>query len=153
MIFEQRVVVPEHSDRIWDFLMDVVALSRCVPDVQSFEMIDADTFAGTLRVKVGPVGMNLSGMVKVVERERDSLRCRMNVKADEKRLNSSVSAEVTMTLVRISEKETEILIHTDSSVFGKLGEFGQAVMRRKADQLAAEFARNLAVAIGVPSRG
>jgi carbon monoxide dehydrogenase subunit G len=38
---------------------------------------------------------------------------------------------------------TKIVMHTDASVLGKLGEFGQAVMRRKADQILQEFGRNL----------
>jgi len=68
----------------------------------------------------------------------------MNVQAAEKRLNSAVSAHATMTLVERSASETEVNIHTESSILGKLGEFGQAVMRKKADQIVAEFARNMA---------
>src|SRR5438067_6021279 len=33
-------------------------------------------------------------------------------------------------------------IYTDAAILGKLGEFGQAVMRKKADQIIAEFARD-----------
>ncbi|MGP1674943.1 MAG: hypothetical protein ACTS8Z_07005, partial [Candidatus Limnocylindrales bacterium] len=67
------------------------------------------------------------------------------------RLNSAVSAHATITLVPLSERETELQIHTESSILGKLGEFGQAVMRRKADQIVGEFARNMAKAIDSPA--
>ena len=33
---------------------------------------------------------------------------------------------------------------------GKLGEFGQAVIRKKADQMIAEFARNLSAQVTAP---
>lgn len=144
MILDQQVVVPAAADRVWEFLMDIPAVSRCVPGVESIERLDDDTFAGMLKVRVGPIGVTLNGKVIVVERDRDHLRSRMDVQAAEKRLNSAVSAHATVTLIARSDSETEVHIHTESSILGKLGEFGQAVMRKKADQIIGEFARNMA---------
>ena len=75
----------------------------------------------------------------------------MNVSAAEKRIASTVSAKATMTLVPRGEHETEVHIHTEASILGKLGEFGQAVMRRKADQVMAEFARNMQRELAEPA--
>jgi carbon monoxide dehydrogenase subunit G len=144
VILDQQVVVPAPVDRVWDFLMDIPAVSRCVPGVESIERLDPDTYLGSLKVKVGPIGVTLTGKVIVTERDREALRSRMDVQAAEKRLNSAVSAHATMTLVELAPSETEVRIHTESSILGKLGEFGQAVMRKKADQIVAEFARNVA---------
>ena len=144
MILDQQVVIPAASERVWEFLMDIPAVSRCVPGVESFERLDDDTYLGSLKVRVGPIGVTLNGKVIVVERDREQLRSRMDVQAAEKRLNSAVSAHATMTLVARSDSETEVRIHTELSILGKLGEFGQAVMRKKADQIIAEFARNMA---------
>jgi carbon monoxide dehydrogenase subunit G len=144
VILDQQVVIPASADRVWEFLMDIPAVSRCVPGVESIDRIDDDTFAGALKVRVGPIGVTLNGKVIVVERDREQLRSRMDLQAAEKRLNSAVSAHATMTLVARSAAETEVNIHTESSILGKLGEFGQAVMRKKADQIIAEFARNMA---------
>ena len=151
MILDQKVVVQAAPERVWEFVMDIPAVSRCVPGVESFEKVDDDTFLGSLKVKVGPIGVKLSGKVIVVERDRENLRSRMDVQAAEKRLNSAVSAHATITLVPLSETETELQIHTESSILGKLGEFGQAVMHRKADQIVGEFARNMAKAIDSPA--
>ena len=149
MILDQQVVVQAAPDRVWDFLMDIAAVSACVPGVEAFEKLDEDTYAGAMKVKVGPIGIRLNGKVLVTERDREQYRSRMDIQAAEKRLNSAVSAHATLTLVPRSETETEIRIHTESSILGKLGEFGQAVMRRKADQIVGEFAKNMAAAIGV----
>ena len=148
MILDQQVVVPAAPDRAWDFLMDLAAVSACVPGVEAFEKLDENTYAGAMKVKVGPISVRLNGKLIVTERDRGEYRTRMDVQAAEKRLNSAVSAHATLTLVPRSETETEIHIHTESSILGKLGEFGQAVMRRKADQIVGEFARNMARTIG-----
>jgi carbon monoxide dehydrogenase subunit G len=151
VILDQKVVVQAPPERVWEFVMDIPAVSRCVPGVESFERIDDDTFLGSLKVKVGPIRIKLNGKVLVVERDRENLRSRMDIQAAEKRLNSAVSAHATLTLVPLSETETELQIHTESSILGKLGEFGQAVMRRKADQIVGEFARNMVKAIAIPA--
>lgn len=143
MIVDQRVTIAAPVERVWEFMMDVPAVSRCVPGVESFEAIDDDTFEGALKIKVGPIGVRLQGRVVVVERDRENLRSQMNVSAAEKRIASTVSAKATMDLTSLGPEQTELAIHTEASILGKLGEFGQAVMRRKADQVIAEFARNM----------
>lgn len=143
MILDQQVTIAAPVDRVWDFMMDIPAVSRCVPGVESFEAIDPDTYQGALKVKVGPIGVRLSGRVVVVERDRENLVSRMDVSAAEKRISSTVNAKATMTLVPRTDAETDVVIHTEASILGKLGEFGQAVMRRKADQIMGEFAKNM----------
>jgi carbon monoxide dehydrogenase subunit G len=147
VILDQKVTIQAPVDTVWAFVNDMAAVSRCVPGVESFEKVDDDTYLGALKVKVGPIGVTLNGKVIVVERDRENLRARMDVQAAEKRLNSAVSAHATLTAVPRSPSETELQIHTETSILGKLGEFGQAVMRKKADQIVEEFARNMAKAI------
>ena len=147
MILDQTVTVQAPVDKVWDFVTDMEAVSRCVPGVESFQKVDDTTYLGALKVKVGPIGVTLNGKVIVVERDRENFRARMQVQAAEKRLNSAVNAQAVLTAVPRSENETELQIHTESSILGKLGEFGQAVMRRKADQIVEEFAQNMAKAI------
>ena len=143
MILDQKVTVQAPVERVWEFMNDIPAVSRCVPGVESFEQVDANTYLGALKVKVGPIGVKLQGKVTVAEQDRENLVSRLDVTAAEKRISSTVNAKATMTLVPKGDNETEVNIHTDASILGKLGEFGQAVMKRKADQVMAEFARNM----------
>ena len=48
-----------------------------------------------------------------------------------------------MELKEISPKETELVVETDVSILGKIGEFGQPIIRRKADQMLKEFVNNI----------
>jgi carbon monoxide dehydrogenase subunit G len=150
MIVDQQVTIAAPVDRVWEFMMDIPSVSRCVPGVESFEAIDDDTYQGALKVKVGPIGVRLQGKVVVAERDRENLRSQMNVSAAEKRIASTVTARATMQLVPLSENETQLNIHTEASILGKLGEFGQAVMRRKADQVMGEFAKNMQRELATP---
>lgn len=142
MIVDQKATIPAPVEDVWAFVNDIPAVSKCVPGVEEFSKIDDDTFEGALKVRVGPIGVRLQGKILVVERDLENLTSAMNVSATEKRINSTVTAKATMKLVPISDRETELNIHTEASILGKLGEFGQAVMKRKADQMVGEFAKN-----------
>lgn len=147
MIIDSTTTIPAPVERVWDFVMDIPAVSRCVPGVEAFERVDDDTFEGTLKVKVGPVTVRLEGRIVVAERDRDRFVSRLEISARERRIASSVSATTTLTLLPTADGSTEMRVHTDASILGKLGEFGQSVMRRKADQMVAEFAKNAAVEV------
>ena len=143
MLVDQKTVVSASVDRVWEFLTDIPSVSRCMPGVEEFQAVDGETFEGTVKVRVGPISVRLQGQISVVERDRDNLRSRVEIKATEKRISSTVSARTTMELRSIDEAHTELHVVTEASILGKLGEFGQAVMRRKADQMLEEFVANM----------
>lgn len=128
--------------------MDVPAVSRCVPGVEAVSEIDPDTYAGALKIKVGPIALRLEGKIVVAERNRDAWQARMDVQAADRRVNGAVNGKMQMHLLPRPDNQTDLAIHTDVAILGKLGEFGQAVIRKKADQMMAEFARNLAREVG-----
>ncbi|HEY3062513.1 MAG TPA: SRPBCC family protein [Chloroflexota bacterium] len=150
MIIDQRVTISAPTERVWDFMMDVPAVSRCLPGVETVTQVDSDTYAGALQVKVGPIAVRLEGRVVLAEQDADSRRARMELKAADKRVNGAVNARMLMQLHPRDDGQTDLAIHTDATVMGKLGEFGQAVIRKKADQMVAEFARNLSAQVALP---
>lgn len=142
MIVDQRVTINAPIDRAWDFLMDIPAVSKCVPGVESIEEIDKDNYVGALKVRVGPIGVKLEGRVIVAERDPEQKRAQLNVEAADKRIRGAVNGKTVMHLEEV-ENGTDLVVHTDVSILGKLGEFGQAVMRKKADQIIRQFAQNV----------
>ncbi len=148
MIIDQRVTIPASVDKVWGFMMDVPAVSKCVPGVESVTQVDPSTYRGALKIKVGPIGVRLEGNVIMAEQDEAAKRARMDVQAADKRVNGAVNARMRMELAPADGgAQTDVAIHTDANVMGKLGEFGQAVIRKKADQILHEFANNLSAAV------
>jgi len=52
-----------------------------------------------------------------------------------------------MTLSEKSSATTELTIVTDAQVLGKIGNFGQPIIRKKADQTVNEVGENLRAAL------
>ena len=148
MLLEHRITVPARADRFWAFMMDIPSVSRCVPGVGDVTRIDDQTYAGIMSVRVGPIAIKLDGRVILAERDETARRARMDLQAADKRINGAVNARMRMHLATAAASdETDVQIQTDANVMGKLGEFGQAVIRKKADQIVQEFANNLSAAV------
>jgi carbon monoxide dehydrogenase subunit G len=147
MIIDQIIAVPAPSNAVWSFVMDLPAVAQCMPGVESVEEIDLDHYTGTVSTSVGPVTLRFQGKVSVVERNQETLQAQLQMHGTDRR-SGSVSATMTMTLVPQEDATTEMRIHTDAAIFGTIGEFGQPVIRKKADQILKQFAANLAGQLG-----
>ena len=90
MIIDQRITIPAAPVRVWDLMMDVPAVSRCVPGVDSTTRVDDDNYRGSLRVKVGPISLRLEGTIVVTERNRDAWEAHMEAQAADRRVNGGL---------------------------------------------------------------
>lgn len=147
MRLENSCVVPASREETWNFLTDVATAAMCVPGVADVAADGDNCYRGTLKARVGPMGINLSGTVRVEEQDPDEGRARYLVEASDRRLGGGVKTEMTVRLRSSSLTETEMVIETDTTFMGRLGELGQPVIRRKAQSTIEEFARNLAQAL------
>jgi carbon monoxide dehydrogenase subunit G len=146
--FTQECLIPVARERLWDLLMDVPTVSRCVPGVGAVEAVGDNAYQGGIEVKVGPIRLSLQGTITVEEQDRSEWRARMRAEANDRRLGGGIRARLHLTLLP-AEAGTRVRIDTDLTVLGKIGEFGQPLIRNKADTLLEEFARNLGAALAV----
>ena len=115
-----------------------------LPGVEDVRPLDQDDYLGIIRLRVGPIGLRLEGKVSVTSRDRDAWRAAMRAEGADKSVGGSVKATIGMALHELAPTQTELVVDTDAQVLGRLGEFGQPVMRKKADSMMQEFARNVA---------
>jgi carbon monoxide dehydrogenase subunit G len=140
--FTQECVIPVERERLWDFLMDVPKVGRCVPGAEAIEAIDGNAYKGELKVKVGPIRLSLQGTITVEEADGNTGRARMRAEANDRRLGGGIRARMSLALSS-AEIGTRVQIDTDLAVLGKIGEFGQPVIKKKADALLEDFVRNV----------
>ncbi len=148
MKFEHSATIAAPIERVWAFLMDVPSVAKCAPGVESVEPLGNDRYRGTLKISVGPIRLALQGDVYIVEKDEAARKASMRADAADRRAGGAVKAVINMAL---SETEgvqgTQLRLETDAQVMGRIGEFGQPIIRKKAEQMMNEFAKNLEQAI------
>ena len=150
MKLENRCTVPANADATWEAVMDIPRAAACVPGIGEVTTHDGDKFEAVMRIRVGPISLNLAGTIQVLEQDRQQGEARFLVEAADRRVGGAVKSEVEMRVVPQEGGETELVILSDTTFMGRLGELGQPIIRRKANTTLEDFARNLAKLVNNP---
>lgn len=151
MRFEHQAVIPAPKEKVWAFLMDVPKVAKCVPGVEGVESLGGDRYRGSMRVSVGPIKLTIRGDAEIVEKDEAAGKASMQANGVDQKNSGAVKAVMTMTVQesRNGASSSELHMTTDAQVMGRLGEFGQPIIRKKADQMMNQFAQNLSQQIGL----
>ena len=144
MNFEHHCTVPVARKTLWDFLMDVPQMAACIPGVSEVVATGEDQYAGRMKVTFGPIRLTLQGELRIQELDQAHWRAVGRAEANDRRVGGGVHISAALTLVEQEEAQTQLSIQTEARLMGKLGEFGQPVIRKRADKIVTEFARNVA---------
>jgi uncharacterized protein len=148
MNFTHKITVPAPRDKVWAFVMDIPRVGRCIPGVEKVEALGDNRYRGTVKQRVGPISVTLEGTMTVVEADEQAGRAALTAEGADKRIGGAVRAKMNMNVRELSASETELTVESDVNVLGRLGEFGGAVIKKKADQSMEQFAQNIRTQVG-----
>ena len=146
MKFEQTVALDAAPDKVWAFVMDVPSMAKCIPGVDSVEDLGNEKYKVVMKIRVGPIGLTLQSELSVVEKNEATRTAALRVDAADKRVGGAVKATMTMHL-EPTGSGTTMQVSTDAQVMGRIGDFGQPIIRKKADQMLGEVSENLKKAL------
>jgi carbon monoxide dehydrogenase subunit G len=129
--------VPAGIDDAWATFMDLERVGSCFPGAV-VTSVDESGFAGTVKVKLGPIALQYAGTGEFLERDDAAHRAVIEAKGKDKRGNGTAGATVTVQLAPSGEG-TRIDVTTDLSVTGKPAQFGRGVMQDVSDKLLQQF--------------
>ncbi len=136
-------VVPASREATWTLVMDIPKAATCIPGLKDITPDGEARYQATLQAKVGPMGMNLSGVITVLSQDAESGEAHFLVEANDRRVGGGVKTNMSMKVTAKSPTETELEIVADTTFMGRLGELGQPLIRRKARNTLEDFSKNL----------
>jgi carbon monoxide dehydrogenase subunit G len=143
--FEHRIQVPAPKDRVEAFLDDFERAALCLPGVQDVKDLGDGLWEGRVRIKVGPLGFNISVQARP-ERGTDG-RWRVKGEGKDARIAAGVKAAMEAESIATGDAATEVLVSADVQFSGALAGLGQPLIKKKADAMVLEFAENLRKAL------
>jgi carbon monoxide dehydrogenase subunit G len=125
-------------ERGWKFLLDPRAVVPCLPGAELGEVIDACTFTGHMKVKVGPVTLVYKGRLQFTEIDEAAHRVKLVGEGTDK--SGGGSAQLAMeSVVRAIDGATEVAFFSKVDVAGRIVQFGRGMMLGVAQQLFKQF--------------
>ncbi|KAK1185376.1 SRPBCC family protein [Streptomyces sp. NBS 14/10] len=151
MKLENTFSIPVAVDDAWKILLDVERVAPCVPGA-TLTGGDGDEHHGTIKVKLGPIGLTYQGTVTFVTRDERAGVVVLEAGGRETRGNGTAKARVTCRLSATGTARTDVRVETELNITGKPAQFGRgplaevsaALMDRFADSLATELSLNSA---------
>ena len=146
MQLENSFSVNALPDRVFAYLLDVNSVVGCVPGAELVEVVDASTFKGKVKVKVGPITVAYSGTAKIVDRDDAARSATLEAEGRETTGPGSARAKA---LMKVDAEGTGsvVKITTDYSIAGRVAQFGRGVMedvsRRIVNDMAACIKANV----------
>jgi carbon monoxide dehydrogenase subunit G len=137
MELSDSFTVPVSADRLWEVLTDVERIAPCVPGFDLKEVDDPD-YRGTMKVKVGAIGMAYDTTITFVERDDSARRVVLSVKGKERRGPGGVDARVTSTLTENGAETTAEMV-TDVQITGRISQFGRGIIADVNSRLTEQF--------------
>ncbi|SDP73705.1 Carbon monoxide dehydrogenase subunit G [Pedococcus dokdonensis] len=138
MELNHSFTVPADVATTWATFMDLPLVGGCFPGATVTEVTE-EGFAGTVKVKLGPIALVYSGTGSFLERDDTAHRAVIEAKGKDKRGNGTAGATVTIQLSEAGAGSTRADVQTDLAVTGKPAQFGRGVMQDVSDKLLGQF--------------
>jgi Uncharacterized conserved protein len=149
MHLENSFDVPVSIDDMWALLMDIRRVASCMPGA-SLKDVDGDVFSGSVKVKLGPIGLTYDGTARFVAKDESRRLATIEAEGRDRRGNGAARATVCATLSESSGMETHVTVLTDLDITGKPAQFGRGVISDVSARLIGQFAENLSKELTVP---
>jgi uncharacterized protein len=150
VLIDSSFQVPVGMDDVWAALLDIERIAPCLPGASIDENRGDGEYAGSMRVKLGPITSTFRGTLRVAEADERARRSVIEASARDTRGQGAAAATITSTLEPDGEG-TRVAVRTDMKLAGTAAQFGRGVVDDVSQKLMAQFADRLADEIRNPS--
>jgi uncharacterized protein len=139
MQLENKFTIEAPIEKAWEALNTPETIAPCFPGATLTEY-EGDTFAGTVKVKLGPISMTYKGKGTYKERDDANHRVVIDASGRDSRGNGTAEATVTGTMEADGPDKTAVTMVTDMKITGRPAQFGRGVINDVADKIIGQFA-------------
>jgi carbon monoxide dehydrogenase subunit G len=149
MQIENSFAVKAAPDRVYEFLLDVNNVVRCVPGAELSEVVDPNTFKGKVRIKVGPVTVSYNGTARITSRDAGTRTATLEAEGRETTGSGTAQATTVMAVAADGDSST-VTLTTDFTVVGRVAQFGRGIMEDVSRHLVGQAAECIQSTLETP---
>jgi len=143
MKLENNFTIDAPVEKAWAALNNPETVAPCFPGA-TLTTYEGDSFAGTVKVKLGPIAMTYKGKGTYVTRDEAAHEVVIEANGRDSRGNGTANATVTASLAADGADKTAVSMVTDMTITGKPAQFGRGVISDVADKIITQFAECVA---------
>jgi carbon monoxide dehydrogenase subunit G len=137
--FENAFVVKAPADRVWAYLIDPYRVAPALPGAAITEKLDAETYGGTITMKVGPVSARYKGTIRFESADPAARVAVMSAKGQDVSGRGGADLRMQSRLVERAPDETEVTVVSEVNVTGLLAQLGRGLIQDVSNQMFQRF--------------
>ena len=127
-------------DAVWAFLMDPHRVVECMPGAELEEIQDERTFVGSIKLKMGFVGVCYKMRVHFVEIDHATHFARIEAEGQDGAKSGSAAKGVMSSSSRaLPDGGTEVTVGVEMELSGRMIEYGKGMIRSVSRQITKKF--------------
>lgn len=139
MVVDNEFTVNAPADKVMTYLLDVEKVAKCLPGAQLTQIVDAQTYKGKMKVKMGPLDLTFSGTVNIVEMDNENGRIVMKANGMEEKGKGMAQATATVQITDLGGS-THVKLSQDINMSGQVAQFGRGMIADVAGTMIKNFA-------------
>jgi len=140
--FEEQIAVAAPREKVWNFIWDVDRFIACVPGCKEAKTLEnAKIYTATMVEKVGPFRVEFPMRIEV-EQSEPLTHIKARATGSDSKIGSLMKIDLDVNLKEEGNGTLLSLVIT-VDILGKLATLGHSIMKRKANQVMAEFVQEL----------
>jgi carbon monoxide dehydrogenase subunit G len=147
--FEIDVVLPADAATIWLVLFDVRRIALLIPGCENVEeTAPLAAYSAIMKQKIGPFRIDVPTTIVVEEREEPK-RVRIRATGRDRITGTTLDVVLAVALDAALEGGTRLGVQSSLQVAGRLASLGYPVVKKKSEELFAEFEKRLRAELGI----
>ena len=147
MELTDRFEVSASPAEAWAFFWDLPRVAKCLPGCESIEDAGDGAYRARMTQRVGPFNVTLDMDMRIDEAE-EGQRVVVSGNGKDRMGNRLHVNRLALELSEPSPGQTEVNYAMDFNLYGRLATLGNTAVKRKSEEIRAEFSRRIAEALG-----
>ncbi len=135
---EETFQVQAPIDLVWGFLLDPQRVAPCMPGAALDEVVDARTFHGTVRIKVGAITTSYKGKVQLTKVDAAARTIEMSAEGRETSGGTAKGA-MASAMRELADGRTEVVAKASVDLTGRIVQVGRGMIQGVSHQLFLQF--------------
>ena len=142
MQLTSAIRISRPAPEVLDALLDAGTVAACLPGSRLIGEVADNTYAGELRLRIGPMHAVYAGTVRLDNADRDAGTATLHASGWEQDGQGRADASVTL---RVESRggSTRVLISADLMIRGKVAEYAPGAIGDVGQRLVEQFAGNV----------
>lgn len=147
MELTDRFAVDASPAEAWAFFWDLPRVAKCLPGCESIEEAGGGAYRARMTQRVGPFKVTLEMEMRIDEAE-EGRRVAVSGNGRDRMGNRLHVNRLALELSELSAGQTEVNYAMDFNLYGRLATLGNTAVKRKSEEIRAEFSRRIAEELG-----